>query len=109
MVLSDHVESIDGMERRAELAGEAEPARHRVLLDPLDLRGTMWRRPTSRSPDRRATTTEGHPLSSTHPSPRIHILKDMETHGVDRRTAIARIKGTHRVGRRPSRSAADAG
>jgi hypothetical protein len=76
MVLSDHVESIDGMERRAELAGEAEPARHRVLLDPLDLRGTMRRRPTSRSPDRRATMTEGHPLSSSHP-----VTEDPYTEG----------------------------
>jgi hypothetical protein len=35
------------------------------------------------------------------------IAAYMETHGVDRHTAIARIKSTRRLGRRPS-SAADA-
>jgi hypothetical protein len=33
------------------------------------------------------------------------IASFMATHGVDRRTAIARIKATHRLGRRPSASA----
>lgn len=33
----------------------------------------------------------------------------MATHGVDRRTAIARIRATHRLGRRPSPSDHDDG
>ena len=33
----------------------------------------------------------------------------MATHGVDRRTAVARIRVTHRVGRRPSASDGDDG
>jgi hypothetical protein len=33
----------------------------------------------------------------------------MATHGVDRRTAIARVRVTHRVGRRPSASDRDDG
>jgi hypothetical protein len=33
----------------------------------------------------------------------------MATHGVDRRTAIARIRATHRLGRRPSASDRDDG
>jgi hypothetical protein len=33
------------------------------------------------------------------------IASFMATHGVDRPTAIARIKATHRLGRRPSASA----
>lgn len=33
------------------------------------------------------------------------ILSYMQTHGVDRWTAAARIKATRRLGRRPSRSA----
>jgi hypothetical protein len=35
------------------------------------------------------------------------IAAYMETHGVDRRTAVARIKRTQRIGRRPSPSADD--
>jgi hypothetical protein len=31
----------------------------------------------------------------------------MATHGVDRRTAVARVRVTHRVGRRPSASDRD--
>lgn len=33
------------------------------------------------------------------------IAAYMASHGVDRRTAIAKIKATHQVGRRPSRCA----
>ena len=33
----------------------------------------------------------------------------MATHGVDRRTAVARVRVTHRVGRRPSASDRDDG
>ena len=103
---------------------DAEPARPLVHLtdkcnrqDVADAKagGRLILIPVRSKVARQASENRARRLALMSPAERVALAQRlgehgvaayMTTHGVDRRTAIARIKATHRLGRRNSASAA---